>query len=93
MGLDPNRNTLDAVRRSYEVDDGGIVRTAGKFDGQPAYLVWIWQLCTEGRVRQIRGIYYYTIFEEDKAAWPALANKSEVRLRMREDLTVAEVTE
>lgn len=87
------KNTQDAVRQRFDVDDRGIVRSFGKFEGQPAYIVWMWELCMLGRITEIRGRFYIDLYAEDLAEWPILTGKKQVVLRQREDGSIAEVTE
>lgn len=85
------KNTQAAIRQRYDVDERGIVRSPGKFEGQPAYVVWMWELCMLGRVREIRGIYYLDLFAEDIDEWPTLRGKRVVQLQQCADGSIMEV--
>lgn len=67
-------STLADIAAHYTVVDGRIV-SPGKFEGEPAYTVVLWDMVQEGRADDSCGSSALMWVDEDMIeAWPALAS-------------------
>ncbi len=66
----------EQVLRDYSVDQNGIIRSPGKFEGEPVFVPHFWQLALEGFSDRDNGrIYTFRInlTGPERSEWPELA--------------------
>ena len=60
---------------NYEVSEGGVIKTLGKFEGEMLYVPDAWELATNGFADVDEGSVYGVIFtDEDRLDYPEISN-------------------
>lgn len=63
-------------------NDGERITQPGKFEGEPVFAPWYWQLGLEGLSDDDDGEYFgFTLDDSDRARFTQLAGKTRVALR------------
>ena len=80
--------TPKEVRTQYNVDNHGIIRSPGKFDGEPVYAPAYWEVVLNGMADDDNGaesnpIAYFNLTENDRQTWPELDDA--ICLALQED--------
>jgi hypothetical protein len=76
--------TRDYIRKTYNVTSDGIIRSPGKFEGEPLYTPYFWSLMLDGGGDEEDGDdVIFQITDEDRRLYPELG--SITRLALRED--------
>ncbi|GIK62435.1 MAG: hypothetical protein BroJett018_02290 [Chloroflexota bacterium] len=84
----------ELVFSMFQVDEAGIIRTPGPFEGQYLYIPYFWYLHISGYREDVRdGIITFQIRMEDHAQFPELANQDVVRLKQQENGMIVEISE
>ena len=69
-----------------------IVKQPGKFENEPCYVPYFWEMFLDGMAdRDDGGILTFYVTKEDKAIFPELARRKAVKLYERDDGFVIEV--
>lgn len=85
-----NRELVFAM---FQVDETGIIRTPGPFEGQNLYIPYFWYLHISGYREDVHdGIITFQIRMEDRAQFPELANRDVVRLKQQENGMIVEIS-
>lgn len=79
--------TREQIYEDYNVDGNGVVRSPGKFEGEPAWAVYFWHVylddgCADAEDKD--GRLYFDLRDEDKTVWPELRGYSTVTLEESE---------
>ena len=65
--------TATQIREAYAVDSNKIIRTLGKFEGEPIYVPYFWDLCLQGMYAEdINGVFFRPLDSSDHTLWPEL---------------------
>lgn len=65
--------THTEIRESYQVDANKIIRTLGKFEGEPIYAPYYWDCCLQGMFAEdVNGVFFMPLDASDHAMWPEL---------------------
>ena len=69
------------IESSYTVDANGIIRSPGKFEGEPVYVPYFWDAYLEGFADEDDGeVLTFRVTAEDRAEFPELDGVTTVRL-------------
>ena len=80
------------VLKDYRVDERGVIRSPGKFEGEMLYVPHFWEAYLDGGADRDDGTTLgFDVTAEDKREFPELKGRRTVRLRVREDGFVVEV--
>lgn len=83
--------TRSDILTHYKVE-GGVIRSPGKFEGEPLYVPYFWDAFMNGMAdSDHQGILGFDVTEEDKKEFPELKRRRVVKLSEREDSFVVEV--
>lgn len=83
----------ELVFTMFQVDEVGIIRTPGPFEGQNLYIPYFWYLYISGYREDVRdGIITFQIRMEDRAQFPELANQDVVRLKQHGNGMIIEIS-
>ena len=78
-------NTQSAGPDGYDVRDG-IIRSPGKFEGEPEYAPYLWDLVLQGFADEDDGsVAVFLVSDEDRKRFPGLKGISKVTLRETAD--------
>jgi len=81
--------TRQEIETSYRVENG-VIRSPGKFEGEPVYVPYFWQFYLEGGAEDDDGeTLTFHVTDEDRAMFPELANVRHVFLWESDDGFVA----
>lgn len=72
--------TRQEIESQYKVENG-IIRSPGKFEGEPVYAPYFWEALLDGMADKDDGksaVFYIT--QEDKEQFPELKRRRAVRL-------------
>ncbi len=84
----------ELVFTMFQVDEAGIIRTPGPFEGQNLYIPYFWYLHISGYREDVQdGIVTFQVRMEDRAQFPELAHRDIVRLQQQGNNTIVELTE
>lgn len=78
--------TREAVLAKFSVDEYGIIRDPGKFEGEPLYVPVFWESVLDGSAEDWyrgEGLPTTSVIElsdEDRAAWPELGGAAYIAL-------------
>lgn len=80
------------ILEQYRVDQRGIIRDPGKFEGEMLYVPYFWDAGLNGMADRDDGsVLGFDLTAEDKAEFPELKGRRTVKLFQREDGFVVEV--
>ena len=76
--------TRDEVLKHYKVDDG-VIRSPGKFEGEPVWAPAFWELALESSHDELTydddcPVSHFTVTDDDRAMWPELTEVKTIRL-------------
>ncbi len=81
----------ELVFTMFQVDETGIIRTLGPFEGQNLYIPYFWYLHISGYREDVQnGIVTFQVRMEDRAQFPELINHDIVRLMQQENGAIVE---
>ena len=64
---------MKTIRESYQVDANKIIRSPGKFEGEPIYTPYFWDRCLQGMfAEEVNGVFFMPLDSEDHSIWPEL---------------------
>lgn len=70
----------------YDVNDGGMIVSPGKFEGQPRYAVWFWEAYLDGRAEIDDGeTMSFDVDDSDVKRFPELKEYLGAAVSLRED--------
>lgn len=73
--------TRAEIEREYKVVDG-VIRSPGKFEGEPVYAPYFWDAFLSGMVDEDDGEYlYFDVNDDDRRIFPELKDVNRVSLR------------
>ena len=76
----------------YKVDERGIIRSPGKFEGECRYVPYYWGAFLDGGADRDDGrVLGFDVTDEDKAMFPELRRRRTVKLYERDDGFVCEI--
>lgn len=82
----------ELVLTMFQVDETGIIRTPGPFEGQNLYIPYFWYLHISGYREDVQnGIVTFQVRMEDRAQFPELSNRDQVRLKQIDNHTIVEL--
>lgn len=65
--------TREDILRDYTVDANKIIRTLGKFEGEPIYVPYFWDCALQGMFAEdVNGVFFMPLDESDHAMFPEL---------------------
>jgi hypothetical protein len=77
---------------SYTIDEHGIIRSPGKFEGEQSYVPYFWDIFLNGGADRDDGrVLGFDVTAEDKALFPKLRKRRTVKLYERDDGFVIEL--
>jgi hypothetical protein len=79
--------TREEIESEYNVVDG-IIRSPGKFEGEPVYIVDFWHALVDGCGEEMEdetGVVSFELADEDYTKWPELDGYTHVRIREDSD--------
>lgn len=80
------------ILKDYKVDERGVIRSLGKFEGEMVYVPHYWSIYLDGFADRDDGTTLgFDVDAEDKKQFPELKGRKTVKLRVREDGFVIEV--
>lgn len=83
----------ELVFSMFQVDETGIIRTPGPFEGQNLYIPYFWYLHISGYREDVQnGIITFQVRMEDRAQFPELANQDVVHLKQHENGMIIEIS-
>lgn len=81
---------LDIIK-SYTVDERGIIRSPGQFEGERVYVPHFWDLFLNGQADRDDGrVLGFDVTADDRKEFPELKGRRTVRLYQRDDGFVCE---
>lgn len=84
--------TRNEIIADYNVDERGVIRRPGKFEGEMLYVPYFWVAYLNGMADRDDGrTLGFDVTPEDKLMFPELRGRRTVKLRVREDGFVIEV--
>ena len=73
--------TRTEILRDYNVDSGGVIRSAGKFEGEYVYAPYFWNLFLNGCADEDDGdVLRFDVTEKDRMEFPELTDVDAVTL-------------
>jgi len=73
--------TRDEITNEYNVDENGIIRSPGKFEGEMVYAPYFWDAYLNGMADNDDGeVLTFNINDEDRAQFPELADVKAIDL-------------
>jgi len=61
------------VLDTYQHDANKIIRSLGKFEGEPIYAPYYWDCCLKGMFAEdVNGVFFMPLDASDHAMWPEL---------------------
>jgi hypothetical protein len=61
------------ILNNYTVDAHKIIRTLGKFEGEPIYVPYFWDCAMQGMYAEdVNGVFFMPLDADDHAMWPEL---------------------
>lgn len=80
----------DDILKEYRVENG-IIRSPGKFEGEPIYVPYFWDMYLIGFSDEDDGdVITFHVCSDDVTEFPELAGRDSVRLYQRDDGFVCE---
>jgi hypothetical protein len=65
--------TREDIFTAYTVDANKIIRTPGKFEGEPIYAPYFWDCALQGMYAEdVNGVFFMPLDESDHAMFPEL---------------------
>jgi hypothetical protein len=65
--------TRQDIIAAYAHDANKIIRTPGKFEGEPIYAPYFWDCCLQGMFAEdVNGVFFMPLDASDHAMWPEL---------------------
>jgi hypothetical protein len=65
--------TRQSILDDYAVDANKIIRSPGKFEGEPLYVPYFWDCATQGMYAEdVNGVFFMPLDESDHAMFPEL---------------------
>ncbi|MBI5931753.1 MAG: hypothetical protein HY862_20755 [Chloroflexi bacterium] len=84
----------ELVFTMFQVDDAGIIRSPGPFEGQNLYIPYFWYLHISGYRENVQeGIVIFRVRMEDRAQFPELSDREIVQLTQQENGTIVQLFE
>ena len=84
--------TRQEIETEYTIDDNGIIRTPGMFEGEMLYVPYFWDGFLNGFADRDDGkVLGFDVSPEDKVQFPELKKRRTVKLYQRDDGFVCEV--
>ena len=78
--------TRAEIRKRYNVDSDGIIRSPGKFEGEPLYTPYFWFMALDGGGDEEDGnAILFTIEEEDRDQFPELGTIKKIAVEEDEN--------
>lgn len=71
--------TRASVEREYNIVNG-IIQNPGKFEGEPAYVPYYWDLAMDGCADEVGEVLVFHLDASDVAIWPELASVASIHL-------------
>lgn len=73
--------TRDQIEAAYNVVDG-IIRSPGKFEGEPVYVPYFWNAALEGGGgdEDDGELIIFNVTADDRETWPELAGVERIKL-------------
>lgn len=83
--------TREEILKEYDVNQHGIIKTPGKFEGEMLYVPYFWDAYLNGMAdSDEEEILGFEVTEEDRAMFPELIDQTQVLLHVRDDGFVCE---
>ena len=80
------------IIRDYQVDNRGIIRSPGKFEGEMLYVPHFWDVFLDGLADRDNGrVLGFDVTPEDKVEFPELKRRRTVKLVENDQGFVVEV--
>jgi len=82
------------MTEQYYINELGVISNPGKFEGEPLYAPYFWDLALGGLAHEDDGtVYTFVVTESDRAKFPDLKDANNVLLEETESGFVYTVTE
>ena len=72
-------NTRKEIENTYTVKDG-IIKSPGKFEGEPIYVPYFWQVYLDGFGEEMGDYVLFDVEPSDVVEFPELNGKSTIKL-------------
>lgn len=83
--------TRSEILKQYTVDEGGRIKSPGKFEGEMLYVPFFWEAFLDGGADSDEGgVLGFDVTADDKKEFPELKGRKTVKLLEREDGFVVE---
>jgi hypothetical protein len=83
-------NSRKDIEDSYTVEDG-VIRSPGKFEGEPIYVPYFWEVYLEGFGEEMGDYVLFDVEPSDIVEFPELKGKTMVKLTENDQGFVMEV--
>lgn len=83
--------TREEITSEYTIDENGIIRDLGKFEGEMLYVPYFWDAYLNGMADEDDGeTLTFEVSDDDRAMFPELAETKQVQIYQRDDGFVCE---